>query len=107
MKKKFFLAIISFGIPIMSFATTASSNFGNFKEFVSWVIRAMINPTIAVLITAAVAFFFWGVVRYILSKESQSERDKGVKLMTRGIFALFIIITFWGFAQMLVRTFLG
>lgn len=95
--------VIVYSSPVLVFAAPPS----NFKEFVGWSITTIINPTTALLIGLAVAYFFWGVLRYILAQGAQIERAKGVQLMTRGIIALFFIITFWGFAKMLMRTFLA
>lgn len=55
----------------------------------------LINTTIPVLSTLALAIFLLGIVRYLYS-ETQGKKDQSREVIIWGIIALFIIFSLWG-----------
>lgn len=103
--KYFFLAIFSVLLtPAIAFAQ-ASAYFSDFKSFVQWIIPTFIENTILLITALAVLYFFWGVTRYILSQGNQKGRQEGAQIMTRGVIAIFVMMTFWGFVYVITSTF--
>jgi hypothetical protein len=52
------------------------------------------NFLIPVLIAAALAVFFWGLVKYIWSQGKDSKA--GRQIMTAGLVSLFVMVSVWG-----------
>lgn len=44
----------------------------------------------------AILFFIWGLAKFILKADSETERDEGKQVMKWGIVALVVILSFWG-----------
>jgi hypothetical protein len=62
----------------------------------------IVDLSIGILVTLALAAFFWGLVRYIFKLGGKEGSDEGKKIMTYGLVALFVMVSVWGiitFAQ--------
>ncbi len=68
------------------------------------IVDLFIKKLIPVLITAALAFFIYGVVRYVIATEPDAKEDYK-KIIVRGIIGLFIILSVWGLVGVIQRTF--
>jgi hypothetical protein len=66
----------------------------------------LVNLSIGILITLALAVFFWGLVRYIFKLGGDEGAKNGKNLMIYGIIALFIMVSIWGIVSF-VGSFLG
>ena len=59
---------------------------------------------IPVLITAALVYFIWGVISYVIAKDAD-DKEKARSVVTRGILGLFIIVSVWGLIGIIQSTF--
>ncbi len=57
-----------------------------------------------ILMAVAVIFIIWNVVRYMIIEEGD-DRKSALKNFTWGIVGLFLIISLWGFVNLLLNTF--
>ncbi len=67
--------------------------------------NSALNDIIILLITCAIAAFFWGLVRYIFNKSNTEERSDGLNTMIYGIIAIFVMVSIWGIIHVLQSTF--
>lgn len=80
-------------MPVVAFAqtgpvsTNVKSLFNTFGD--------LANMSIGILVTLALAAFFWGLVTYIF-KLGSGKGEEGKNLMIYGIIALFIMVSIWG-----------
>ena len=65
-------------------------------------ITGFINTAIGLIIAAAVLYIVWGAFTMIRSEE---KREEGKKIIMYGIIGLFVMISIWGFVNILDRTF--
>jgi len=65
-------------------------------------ITGFINTAIGLIIAAAVLYIIWGAFTMIRSEE---KREEGKKIILYGIIGLFVMISIWGFVNILDRTF--
>jgi hypothetical protein len=66
---------------------------------------SLINPLVGVLMTLAIAAFFYGLVVYIWNL--RGGKDEGKAIMVWGVVAIFVMVSVWGLVKLLQRTFLG
>ncbi|MFC1720807.1 hypothetical protein ACFL0K_00965 [Patescibacteria group bacterium] len=88
--------------PTISFAAAPT----NFADFLG-IFTRIFDIAIPILITAALAGFFWGIAKMVLKADDANAREEGRKAMVFGIFALFALIAVWGIAIAVRRTFFG
>jgi len=55
----------------------------------------ILNYAVPTIFGLGVAYFLYGVVRYIKSGGSQEKRSEGVKFMSQAVISLFIMLTIW------------
>ena len=65
----------------------------------------MFDTLLPILIGFGVLFFVWAVVKYIRAGGDAETRSEARKFMVNGIVILFIIVSIWGFVNMLDATF--
>jgi len=66
-------------------------------------IIALATPVVVAL---ALIYFFWGLSKFILHADDETERAKGKQIMMWGIVALFVMLTIWGIIRVLQLTFI-
>ena len=100
LKYLFALFILS---PIYSYAATATSDtvFGGLGNIINSFNESVVKSVGTLFLTTAVVVFFYGIVKFILSK---SHGDAGgVKLgqsfMAWGLLALFVMFSVWGIIE--------
>ena len=59
-------------------------------------ISNLINFLLPFLISLAVLFFFWGVVKYVASAGDETARAEGKSFMIYGLLAVVVMVSFWG-----------
>ena len=69
-------------------------------------ISDLVNTSIGILVTLALAVFFWGLVKYIFHLGGDKAIEGGKRLMIYGVIALFVMTSVWGLVNYL-RDFLG
>jgi hypothetical protein len=63
----------------------------------------IIRGLIPIVIGLAVLFFLWGVLKYVVSKDDEAQKEaRGVMLY--GIIALFVMVSVWGLVNILGDT---
>lgn len=77
-----------------------------FKTLVANLI-GLINYIVPVLIAAALAIFFWGLVRMIYRAGDAKGIGVDRQLMTWGLVGLFVMVSVWGIVRVLQEAFLG
>lgn len=73
--------------------------------FIGKVVDLIIQPLVALLVTAGVAYFIWGVAVYIWNDASSDERAKGAQRMLWGIIGILIMVTVIGILNVVTSTF--
>lgn len=69
------------------------------------IVQQILDILIPLLITLAVLVFFWGLVKYIYSAGDPKQRDAGKGLMVWGVITLFVMVSIWGFTELLSSLF--
>jgi predicted membrane protein len=59
------------------------------------IISKLANRSIGILVTLALAVFFWGLVQYLF-KLGAGKGEHGKDLMIYGVVALFVMVSIWG-----------
>jgi hypothetical protein len=65
-------------------------------------IAGFFNTAIYLIISAAVVYIVWGAFTMIRSEE---KREEGKKIILYGVVGLFVMVSIWGFVNILVNTF--
>ena len=100
--KKYLLFFGTILLPIVAFA---AAPFSDFKGFVDFVITSIFRPVSILLVNGAVIYFLWGVVKYVKHGGNKEKREEGVKTMFYGVIAIFVMVSLWGFVNILLNTF--
>lgn len=100
MKQKFarLLPFVGVLLPTMAFAQTGAT-FGT----VIGTIGDIVDLIVPILVTAALAYFVWGVISYV--KASPEEKKKSRDIIIHGIIGLFAIVSVWGLVKLIQSTF--
>lgn len=98
MKKIFALLSILF-VPMSAFAQTSTGAIGILR-----VIQDIANIVIPILITIAVIWFIYGVIKYVIAKD-EGVKEQGRNAMISSIIGLFVIVSVWGLVAVIGNTF--
>ena len=82
--------------------SSCSSIFSNGASGVVGCIVGFFNTAIGLIIAAAVVYIVWGAFTMIRSEE---KREEGKKVVLYGIIGLFVMVSIWGFVNILTNTF--
>lgn len=66
-------------------------------------VRNLLNLLIPILITAALVYFIWGVIKYITAKDADAQKDARNRVV-QGVIGLFIILSVWGLIGVIQST---
>ncbi len=67
-------------------------------------VHDLIGLIVPVVIAIAVVFFLWGVLKYVIAKDPESQKEaRGV--MINGIIVLLVMISIWGLVAIVRETF--
>ena len=86
------LAAASALLPLLASAQTLNETL----LFVS----TLLNGVIGLFITLAIVVFFWGLIKYLWSIDSENAQE-GIKIMFWGIVAVFVMVSIWGIIKLL------
>lgn len=67
-------------------------------------IAAILNVVIPILITLAVLYTIWGVIKYATAKEAEDQAE-GRRVIISGLIGLFVIVSIWGLVAVINSTF--
>jgi uncharacterized membrane protein YidH (DUF202 family) len=102
--KKIFLLTISF-IPAIALAENVTPKVAN-QIFTDFSIGNLVG-LIPVLILIAVVTFITGILRFLGAGDDAEKRSSGRKIMLYGIIILFVMVSIWGFVNILTQSFFG
>ncbi len=66
--------------------------------------RVIINPLIYLLFALALAYFLYGLAKYLLSPDNEELRSSSKSHMLWGIFGMFIMIAVFGIMNLILKT---
>lgn len=69
------------------------------------LVTGVISPLIYLIFSASVAIFFWGIAKYMGKMGDDKEREKAKSLMIWGIIGIFVMVSIWGWVNILSNTF--
>lgn len=96
--KKILSGLLFVSTPVLAFAQGADA------FSILTVLKLLMDRLIPFLITAALLFFIYGVVRYLVAGDPD-DKEKAKKVVVRGIIGLFVILSVWGIVGVIQRTF--
>ena len=70
-----------------------------------WIAMDILNNLIILFFALAVVFFLYGILKYIYSADNEDSRKASRDIMVYGIIGLFVMVSFWGFVNILINTF--
>ncbi len=76
----------------------------NFNTLISNIISS-INVIVRVIIPATVIVFMYGLYGYMSKGDDESKRKESIQYIFAGLIGLFVMLSFWGFVEMLAGTF--
>jgi hypothetical protein len=97
MKQKVLKIIALLLFPAITMAQTLGDMLGLFTR--------IINALMPFIVALAVLFFMWGVFQFIKSAGNEDERNEGRNRMIYGIIGIFVMVSVWGFVNLLDQTF--
>ncbi|HEY4483119.1 MAG TPA: pilin [Candidatus Paceibacterota bacterium] len=68
---------------------------GNNVTQLEQLIGTVVNMLIPILVALALAYFIWGIIKFIGTAGGEAH-EEGKKRMLWGIIALFVIVSIWG-----------
>ena len=88
--------------PLVAFAAPSDLS-GLIKTLIS-----IMNAIIPLIFGIAIIVFLWGIAKmFFLKGDDSGSREEGRQFIIWGIVALFIMVAFWGFVNILSNTFFG
>lgn len=89
--------------PMLAFgATTVTGGFAGLLLDA----QRIINRLIGIVFSLALAAFFWGLAKYILSLSGDKKNyEEGINIMKWGILTLVIMTSIWGIVEFLKQGF--
>jgi TRAP-type C4-dicarboxylate transport system permease small subunit len=90
------ISSLGFLVPFAAFAQDLQG--------VAEAIREVIDIVIPALMALAVAVFFYGIVKYILSSGDSSGEKEARGYITWGLVGVFVLACFWGLIEILANT---
>lgn len=97
-----FAAVFGIGFLVPSIVHAAPQTFAQLVG----IAIGIINPLAGLLITCAILFFFFNIIRFIYSAGSEG-REKYRENIIWSIIAIFVLVSVFGLARLVSNTFLG
>lgn len=66
----------------------------------------ILSSIVPIIISLAVIVFLWGIFQLVKSNSEDSRKD-AIKIISFGVFALFVMVSVWGLVAILSNTFFG
>jgi uncharacterized membrane protein len=70
-------------------------------------ITGLINRLIPLIISIALVLFLIGIVQFVTAGGDEEKRTAARGMIIFGIIALFVMVSVWGFVNILAKTFFG
>ncbi len=78
---------------------------GTFGDLVSGVVTDLISGILFLLLALTLLVFLWGVAKFILKSDSETEREKGKQVMIWGLIGIFVMVSVTGIVYLVAVTF--
>lgn len=94
--------------PALAFAATPEATCSNMRNLsgLFGCFMGLVGYLIAIAILLAFFFFLWGVMKYMFkAADDEKQRTEGRNFMIWGIIAIFVMVSVWGFVQILQNSF--
>jgi hypothetical protein len=103
---KIFLFTLPF-FPSITFADISCEQItrDNISGILKWASCILGKQVLPVLITLGVVGFIYGIIKFYLYPGNEKEKEKGKEFITKGLIALFIMVSFWGIINIFISTF--
>lgn len=72
-----------------------------FKGIVDNIIEVL-QALVFLILTLSFVYFIYGIAMYILKYGDDGARTESIKIMTRGLIALFVMFGIWGLTQLVL-----
>jgi len=103
--KKFVLASLSFLMPALAFAQSATQTVDSAQSLSAWVIAFINNIAVPLIFALSFVVFIFGIFRYFIAGAANEEKRKsGRDIMIYGIIGFAVMITVWGLVHLLTGT---
>ncbi len=101
------LAIILFLTPSVAFAEKPPVTPDTVTHIFTGFSVGNLEGLIPVLILVAVVTFIAGILQFLNAGDDAEKRSSGRKIMIYGIIILFVMVSIWGFVNILTQSFFG
>lgn len=103
--KKFALASLSFFLPALAFAQSATQTIDSAQSLSAWIVQFINNILVPLIFALSFVVFIFGVFRYFIAGAANEEaRSKGKDIMIYGIIGFAVMIMVWGLVHLLTGT---
>ena len=108
MKTKIFtvLSVFMF-LPSIAFGAVNCGNPQTVNQIFLCFSTGNMGGLIPVLILVGVVTFLSGIVRFVGAGDNEEKRQAGRQVMIYGIIILFVMVSIWGFVNILQQSFFG
>lgn len=100
-----YLLLTTVGLSLAPLVVYAAPASGKFSDVMAYFINVIGKGVIPMLLTMAVMFFMWGVLQYVGAGGDEKKRSEGRGVMTNGVLAIFVMVSIWGFVNLLINSF--
>lgn len=97
-------SIVSLGLPSLVLAAGPNIGSGSYLGKLMTQIGQLLQLVLAVLISLAVVWFIWNVIKYSMSSEEDG-KEKAKSQMINGIIAIAVTVSLWGIVGLLQDAF--
>ena len=94
-KTSYFGALVLLVLPVVTQAQGLSDLIGRARSF--------IEALVPLIIGLAVLYFLWGVLKYVVAKDSEDQKEAR-SVMVMGVIVLFVMVSVWGLVNLLGDT---
>lgn len=95
--KRHIITVLAFSLPAVALAAPRS-----FSELVQGFLLPILNTTVAVLVTAAIVVYFWGITKNMKGDGASKENLR--IYFAWGILILFVMVSVGGILRLLQNT---
>jgi len=92
---------------VNSFTGHSGGNWGSFTQIINSVGNFLLKTIMPILVSLAIAFFFWNMIQYIRSSNEPKGREEFRKYAVNSLIALFIMLSVWGIIGIGTRSLFG
>ena len=74
------------------------------EKIVNNLIDVIVEPMVLLMIFVSTAYFFWGLVVFVMNPEDQTVREEGKRRIIWGLVGFFVMFSVWGIINFSVDT---